>query len=135
MNSTSEFVPEKDLRLLLEATIDEATREENATTVQRDVVLVFHESLADIKFLKVIGYNPHLALNVSEIVDTRELDQYNTRNNNQSGLEKVLNRLQIPHSFLHNAGNDAVYTLQAMISLAVERRVMSLERRAKTDKA
>lgn len=135
MNSTSEFVPQGDLARLLERVIDGATRKENGTTVQRTVVLVFHESLADIKFLKAIHYNPYFALNVSEMVDTRELNQYNTRNNNQTSLERVLNRLQIPHSFLHNAGNDAVYTLQSMISLAVERRVKGLEKRAKKDKS
>ena len=46
-------------------------------------------------------------------------------------MGNVLAYLGISYRYLHNAGNDAVYTLQAMVALAVKKRVMSLEGRRK----
>jgi len=115
---------------MLEDIIDKATlpNSENATSIgDRPVVLVFHESAADIKYLNTLGYNLYCARNVAEIIDTRMLNSYNTHNNNSTSLEKVLWRLEIPCQNLHNAGNDAAYTLRAMIGLAVERRLQSLK--------
>ncbi|OBT84916.1 hypothetical protein VE02_06573, partial [Pseudogymnoascus sp. 03VT05] len=42
------------------------------------------------------------------------------REPNNSGLGKVLADLDIAGWDLHNAGNDAVYTLQAMVAIAVK---------------
>jgi hypothetical protein len=42
------------------------------------------------------------------------------REPNNSGLGKVLSDLDIAGWDLHNAGNDAVYTLQAMLAIAVK---------------
>ncbi|KAL2271738.1 hypothetical protein VTJ83DRAFT_1109 [Remersonia thermophila] len=94
----------------------------------RPLVLVFHGPSGDINFLKklsydVIGENPHLL----EIVDTRELHQYLVRGANATSLGNILNHLGIAHSYLHNAGNDAVFTLQAMIGLAVAKAAGSSE--------
>ncbi len=54
------------------------------------------------------------------------------RSNDSSSLTSVLTCLGIPHRHLHNAGNDAVYTMQAMIGLAVRKRMMSLEKARET---
>ncbi|KAK4456283.1 good for full DBP5 activity protein 2 [Podospora aff. communis PSN243] len=124
----SEKVPVVEIPALLQQIIDEAEAKPGDITVggRRPVVLVFHESSADTKYLRTLGYRLFNAPNVIEVVDTRELNSFNTRDQGSSALERVLRRLVIYTEYLHNAGNDAVYTLQALISLAVERRLYSL---------
>lgn len=36
------------------------------------------------------------------------------------GLSSMLDDLKIPYGFLHNAGNDATYTLRALVQIAIE---------------
>jgi DNA polymerase III epsilon subunit-like protein len=92
-------------------------------------VLVFHESSSDIKFLKLLSYYAEDAKNEVDVVDTREMHQCLVRSNDSASLGNVLAYLGIPYRYLHNAGNDAVYTLQAMVALAVKKRAMGLEDR------
>ncbi len=92
------------------------------------MVLVFHEASSDIKYLKRFSYHAEAAANVLEAIDTREMHQFLVRSNDSASLASVLDYLDIPHRHLHNAGNDAVYTLQAMVGLAVKKRVMSLDK-------
>ncbi|KAK0623546.1 hypothetical protein B0T14DRAFT_425239 [Immersiella caudata] len=128
----SEKVPLDHIPRLLQQIIDDAEAKPGETTVggRRPVVLVFHESAADMKYLRTLGYNLFNAPNVIEIADTRELNSFNTRNHNSTGLGGILQRLGLYTQHLHNAGNDATYTLQALISLAVERRLYSLASKA-----
>jgi len=98
------------------------------TSISRPVVLVFHDSASDIKFLEVLEYDVGVAKNVLEIVDTRDMYQHGLKASQPAGLERVLAELNIPSRYLHNAGNDAVYTMQAMIGLAFKLRQQSLER-------
>jgi DNA polymerase III alpha subunit (gram-positive type) len=125
----SEFIKLADIPSILEDLIDNATLTDpiDGTTKQRPVVLVFHESSADLKYLDTVGYNSDNAENIVEVVDTREMHQYAVRSNNSASLASVLGSLEIQYKHLHNAGNDAVYTLQAMVGLAVKKRLSSLE--------
>ncbi|KAK0646599.1 hypothetical protein B0T16DRAFT_328729 [Cercophora newfieldiana] len=127
----SEFVPRDMIPSMLEKIINQAEAKPGETAIggRRPVVLVFHESAADIKYLDVLGYSIYRATNVLEIADTRHMDSFNRRTNNPNALEKILGRLGVHCQNLHNAGNDAVYTLQAMIALAIERRLYSLASR------
>jgi DNA polymerase III alpha subunit (gram-positive type) len=93
------------------------------------VVLVFHESSSDIKYLKYLSYYVEAARNVIDVADTREMHQYLARSNDSASLASVLSYLDYEYRNLHNAGNDAVYTLRAMIGLAVKKMGMSLESR------
>ncbi|KAK0748659.1 hypothetical protein B0T21DRAFT_279486 [Apiosordaria backusii] len=115
----SEFVWGKDIPQILKFLVNDSPHQ---------VVLVFHESAADIKFLQTINYNIYEANNVLEIVDTKDLYQYVIRSPNQPSLDTVCEYLGIQTRNLHNAGNDAVYTLQAMVGLAVKQRQESLRR-------
>ncbi|AEO69387.1 uncharacterized protein THITE_2119734 [Thermothielavioides terrestris NRRL 8126] len=126
----SEFVNQSFVEPLIRGLIDGATFVDpiDGATKPRPVVLVFHEASSDIKYLKLVGYHVGDAKNVLEVVDTCKMHQYLIQSNNQSSLGAVLTYLDIPHRHLHNAGNDAVYTLQAMIGLAVKKRQMSLEK-------
>lgn len=91
-------------------------------------MLVFHDSASDIKFLEALKYDVTEAKSVLEIVDTRDMYQHGVKASQPAGLERVLAELNIPSRYLHNAGNDAVYTMQAMIGLAFKLRQKSLER-------
>lgn len=122
----SEFIKLADIPSTIEQLVENGGVI-NGTTTPRPVVLVFHESSADLKFLATVGYNILAAKNVVEVVDTREMHQYVTRSKDSTSLASVLGSLRISYMHLHNAGNDAVYTLQAMIGLAVKRRLASLE--------
>jgi hypothetical protein len=90
---------------------------------KRPVVFVFHDSSSDIIYLRKLGCNIYSFDGLLEIADTREMWQYMSRSNSASKLETVLSQLRQSWGFLHNAGNDAVYTLRAMIGLAIKRRV------------
>lgn len=59
--------------------------------------------------------------NLVEVVDTRDLHQYIQRARNPAKLATVLTSLELAYRNLHNAGNDAVYTMQAMIGLAFQK--------------
>lgn len=93
------------------------------------MVLVFHESSSDIKYLRYLSYYVEGARNVIDVADTREMHQFLVRSNDSASLASVLSYLDISPRFLHNAGNDAVYTLQAMVGLAVKKMGMSIEAR------
>jgi hypothetical protein len=88
----------------------------------RSIVLVGHDIGADIKYLEYIDFDPYCNGNVIDTIDTQRMyhstlgGAVNSRN---AGLSKVLNRMEIMGPSLHNAGNDATYTLQAMIAMAL----------------
>jgi DNA polymerase III epsilon subunit-like protein len=81
--------------------------------------VVGHDIKQDIKFLKSIGVNVMGSHGVFQTADTKDLYQAMQLETFGRGLGTVLEALEIPHSNLHNAGNDAAYTLQAMVSIAV----------------
>ena len=95
---------------------------------KRPVVLVGHDIQNDIKYLARIGVWIQDMDNIKEIIDNQGLQQFMRRQPNAQGLERILGDLGIPFSHLHNAGNDAVYTLQSLIVLAVRQRQASLKR-------
>lgn len=82
------------------------------------VVLVAHNVEADIKYLQSLGLQP-LAL-ANDFLDTSNLYQALRRQDRQPSLASVLLDLGIAAKYLHNAGNDARYTLQAMLTMAYE---------------
>ncbi|KAI1795205.1 hypothetical protein LXA43DRAFT_970852 [Ganoderma leucocontextum] len=92
--------------------------------------LVFHDSSGDLKYLKSDGLNAierveHVlpdnpATGEIYVVDTIDLFAAleGDSSSNPRSLDRVCRHLQIETNFLHNAGNDAYYTLEAMISMA-----------------
>ncbi|OBU01039.2 hypothetical protein VE01_00919 [Pseudogymnoascus verrucosus] len=87
---------------------------------KRKIVLVGHDLPQDIAFLRQLGYDPGNLPNLLECTDTAHMYRAFRREPNNSGLGKVLADLDIAGWDLHNAGNDAVYTLQAMVAIAVK---------------
>lgn len=76
-------------------------------------ILIGHGIGSDIDWLASEGiYFPE---NV-EVIDTQKLWAC-SRGKNGGSLEKILKYLEIPYSNLHNAGNDAFFTLQVFLKL------------------
>ncbi|KAJ3538717.1 hypothetical protein NM688_g6478 [Phlebia brevispora] len=94
------------------------------------LILVFHDPSQDMKYLnELVGVqftNLNLLLPDSPrndgtyVLDTAELFAAleGSESNNKRGLEQVCRHLQIQVEYLHNAGNDAYYTLMAARSMA-----------------
>jgi hypothetical protein len=70
--------------------------------------------------MKQLGYNVHNLSNLLEIADTAIMWRYLKREPNNRSLGTILYELGIAGWHLHNAGNDAVFTLQAMIAIVVK---------------
>lgn len=94
----------------------------------RKVILVGHDVKQDVAFLNSIDFDVYDMRNLLEVVDNQKLHQHRHRFYNGQGLSAVLVGLGISYKFLHNAGNDAVYTLQSLVRLAVLKRQESLAR-------
>ncbi|KAK3504969.1 QDE-2-interacting protein [Neurospora crassa] len=125
----SEFIEVTKIARVLKETI-EGESSIGGEGAKRPVVLVFHDQSQDLKYIRMLGYDVASADNILEVVDTREMYQYLSRSNNASKLSNVCGFLDISWKNMHNAGNDAVYTLQAMMGLAIDLRQKSLERAA-----
>lgn len=101
----------------------------------RKVVCVGHDVKQDIALLKSINFDVYEMSNLLEVVDNQKLHQHRNRFYNGQGLSVVLAGLDISYMYLHNAGNDAVYTLQSLLRLAVLKRQESLVRGPKDNTA
>ncbi|KAL2074789.1 hypothetical protein VTL71DRAFT_8568 [Oculimacula yallundae] len=93
---------------------------ENGEQPKRNIILTGHDVGADIHFLQSIGYNVHNLSNLLEQADTAIMWRYLKRESNPRNLGSILADLGIIGWNIHNAGNDAVYTLQAMIGISIK---------------
>jgi hypothetical protein len=57
---------------------------------------------------------------VTRVLDTQGLHQVWRGVDSGRGLKTLLNDLGVPSKNLHNAGNDAMYTLRALFGIAIE---------------
>lgn len=89
---------------------------------ERNVVLLGHDPAQDIAYLEQLGYDPldrSKLPNLVEILDTASLYRAWKREANPRALGAVLYVFDVPAWHLHNAGNDARYTLQALLAICV----------------
>ena len=89
-------------------------------TGSRSIVLVGHDIAQDIKYVSSIGLNLLQVGNVIGQVDSKDIHQIWRNDPNGRGLHTVLSDLKMPCKNLHNAGNDAYYTLCATVKVALE---------------
>ncbi|MCJ1462292.1 hypothetical protein MMC07_000892 [Pseudocyphellaria aurata] len=82
------------------------------------VVLVGHDVSGDVKYLSQIGVN--IVEMFSDCIDTSDLYKASNRDNRQCSLSGLLLRYGIAARNLHNAGNDARFTLCVMIAMALD---------------
>lgn len=92
----------------------------------RKVVVVGHDVKQDIQYLNSLDFEVYEMENLLEVVDNQKLHQHRSKFYNGQSLCTVLTGLKISYQFLHNAGNDAVYTLQSLLRLALLKRQESL---------
>lgn len=81
-----------------------------------------HDTAQDIAYLEQLGYNPldrSKLPNLVEILDTASLYRAWKREANPRALGAVMYAFDVPAWNLHNAGNDARYTLQALLAICV----------------
>ncbi|KAI9598759.1 hypothetical protein BDF19DRAFT_431350 [Syncephalis fuscata] len=97
-----------------------ASLKEIAAAIQADLdtdaplVFIGHAVKGDIRYLESLGVKvPTSAITL----DTGKLHCAITGAAQPTSLTKLLDSLNIDHYFLHNAGNDAHYTLQAFLEL------------------
>lgn len=77
----------------------------------RNIVLVGHGLKNEVAFLKNLHFDLMSAPNVVAIVDTQSIGPTKS----QLGLKKLCQAVGMEPQSLHNAGNDAAYTLRALI--------------------
>lgn len=83
----------------------------SAREARRNVVLVGHGLKNEVGYLKNLHFDLMNAPNVVAIVDTSSIGP----GKGQLGLKKLCEAVGMEPQSLHNAGNDAAYTLRAMI--------------------
>lgn len=84
----------------------------------RRFVLVGHDVEQDINYLCKIDFDVKHEMDRVGTVDSQVLHQALSGSDAGRSLSTVLDDLQFEHSYLHNAGNDAVHTLRAAIGVA-----------------
>lgn len=83
--------------------------------VEPSIMLVGHDLKNDTDYLKRLNFTPK---HVAGKIDTQRMARISKRLS--PGLKKLLAALSIDAENLHNAGNDAAYTLQALVGVAVQ---------------
>jgi hypothetical protein len=86
---------------------------------QRKLILLGHDTLSDTKYLQQLGFDPLTLPNLIETQDTATMYRVWRREQQPTKLGNILYDFDIPGFNLHNAGNDAVYTVQAMLGVCV----------------
>jgi hypothetical protein len=81
------------------------------------VALVGHGIQSDLNYILDSGL-PRLPLKGITTLDTQILFMQIERNADQSRLEDVLGHFKLPSRYLHNAGNDAFYTMLIALRIA-----------------
>ena len=90
----------------------------NDSQQKRNIILVGHEVKSDITYLQTIGYDVTTLPNLVEAIDTINLFKAMKHEQYTPSLGAVLLELGLTGWHLHNAGNDAGYTMEALIGLS-----------------
>ncbi|KAG8629662.1 hypothetical protein KVT40_003527 [Elsinoe batatas] len=81
---------------------------------RRPIILVGHGVQNDLKFLETMKIRLESDANVVEKIDTQDLCSYRSL---PASLQTMLSNLGIDTTASHNAGNDAVRTLEALVKM------------------
>ncbi|RHZ57551.1 hypothetical protein CDV55_101078 [Aspergillus turcosus] len=86
---------------------------------KRNLILVGHNTSMDVKYLATLGIKVFEDVTTAflERIDTAELYRIIRSETNQRSLAGILGELGIIGWNLHNAGNDARYTLEALVRM------------------
>ena len=86
----------------------------------RTIILVGHDIQSDVNFLRALELDIANLPSVLEVMDTANLYSSLKQLDQSTSLANVLCNLGIIGWNLHNAGNDAGYTLQALLAIVVD---------------
>ncbi|CAO2648654.1 Nn.00g079210.m01.CDS01 [Neocucurbitaria sp. VM-36] len=86
---------------------------------KRNIIFLGHDTLGDVRYLQQLGYDPMKVENIIEALDTAVMYRVWRREQQATNLGKILDAFDISGWNLHNAGNDATYTVQAMLAICV----------------
>ncbi|KAL1796080.1 hypothetical protein ACET3X_006304 [Alternaria dauci] len=89
-------------------------------TEKRNIIFLGHDTLGDVRYLQQLGYDPMKVEHILEAMDTATMYKVWNRDPQPTSLGKILLAFDIEGWKLHNAGNDAVYTVQAMLGICVK---------------
>ncbi|OAG14201.1 hypothetical protein CC77DRAFT_1035830 [Alternaria alternata] len=89
-------------------------------TEKRNIIFLGHDTLGDVRYLQQLGYDPMKVEHILEAMDTATMYKVWNRDPQPTSLGRILLAFDIPGWKLHNAGNDAVYTVQAMLGICVK---------------
>ena len=105
-----------------ESTLAESTEPEDADldiVPDRTLILVGHDITSDIYYIKKSFHMDLDKLGTSHTIDTANLYRAHEHAWNATSLSAILTSYDMVPWHAHNAGNDAVYTLWAMIALVL----------------
>ncbi|KAM0720099.1 hypothetical protein Q7P37_004235 [Cladosporium fusiforme] len=89
---------------------------------RRNIVLLGHDIEQDIQYCHRLGFSVLGRGNLIATLDTKAMYQAYTRDHSPRGLGGVLHDFGFAAWSLHNAGNDAAYTVWAMLATCVQDR-------------
>ncbi|WPG98590.1 Hypothetical protein R9X50_00138300 [Acrodontium crateriforme] len=121
----SEFVPTGDLPSILTSCFrppysNKKFNPQNDDANPRNLILMGHDVTQDIHYTRSIGFDPMNRANISKIpLDTADLFRAYTHSSNKTSLGNMLREFDLVGWNLHNAGNDAVYTVWAFLAICV----------------
>jgi hypothetical protein len=92
---------------------------EDGKVSNRQVIFIGHDIANEDKYLGIVGFSMS-DKNVILRVDTKDMHQHLCDGDSGRALRQVLVDLDLDFQHLHNAGNDATYTLRAALACAVE---------------
>jgi hypothetical protein len=78
---------------------------------KRNIIFLGHDTQGDVRYLQQLGFDPLKVDSMVETMDTATLFRVWRREQQPTNLGKILYHFDIMGWKLHNAGNDAVYTV------------------------
>ena len=112
----SEWIYKRDVISVLEGCFNPSRPSYSSRTCK--VILVGYDVAADMKYLTEVGFD--ITRMISDCIDTSDLYKASRRNGRQSALSTLLLQYGIAAKHLHNAGNNASYTLRVMVAIALD---------------
>ncbi|KAI0883642.1 uncharacterized protein GGS22DRAFT_180658 [Annulohypoxylon maeteangense] len=111
----SEYVYSKDIARIVGNIIGDAESDD-----KRPVIMVGHDMVQDLNYLAKVGFNIWRVPQFTDEIDTKSMFQRIQKSANGRSLSSICEELGISGCNFHNAGNDATYTLRAMIAMVVQ---------------
>lgn len=121
----SEFVDLKDVPRVIASCFKYPYSAKNAKNIsddgeRRNIIFLGHDTKQDVAYLQKLGYDPRNLANLIEFQDTAAMWRAITGEQSTRGLAHIMYALELDSWNTHNAGNDAVYTVHAMIGICIK---------------